>query len=58
MSVVKSGSTYYLYGEDEYYPSGQTCTTVHLLTSPNGVDWTERGTVLQTTGSWLGLRPF
>jgi beta-1,2-mannobiose phosphorylase / 1,2-beta-oligomannan phosphorylase len=54
--VVKSGDTYYLYGEDET----ENKTVIHLLTSTDGVKWTPRGNVLEKTadsdweGGWVG----
>jgi len=46
MSIIKSDSTYYMFAEGRG-------DTAHLLTSPDGLTWTERGNldIRQTNGS-------
>jgi beta-xylosidase len=50
LCIVKSGDTFYMYAEDE----SNNKTVVDLLTSGDGINWTNRGHVLERPGSWLG----
>ena len=50
LCVVKSGGTYYMYGEDET----NNATTIYRITSTDGLNWGNRATVMTHPGGWCG----